>query len=65
MRIATPFDTTNAALAATVIGATVSGMTLQDWAAVLAILYSILLIADKALLLWRRWKGRGIADGRE
>lgn len=65
MRIATPFDTTNAALAATVIGATFSGMTLQDWAAALAILYSILLIVDKATVLYGRWKGRGITDGSE
>lgn len=53
-------DTVNGAAAASFIGATVAGWDVQEWAAAAALIYSLLLIADKGWTMTQRWKaGRG------
>lgn len=44
-------DTANGSFAGSLIFATVAGLSLQDWAALAALIYSLLLIADKIGLL--------------
>lgn len=52
------FDAVNGTAAASLILATVAGMTLQQWAALLAAVYSLFLIAEKVWVWYRRWKDR-------
>lgn len=53
------FDAVNGTAAASLIVATVAGMTLQQWAALLAAVYSFCLIAEKVYGWYKRWKGPG------
>lgn len=50
------FDAANATAAATLIGATMAGWTIQEWAALAALLYTLLLIADKLWSLYVKWR---------
>lgn len=52
------FDAVNGTAAAGFIVATVAGMSLQQWAALLAAVYSLFLIAEKAYVWYQRWKDR-------
>lgn len=51
-------EAVNATAATTFVAATVGGWTVQEWAAVAALFYTLLLIADKAVNLWQRWQAR-------
>lgn len=50
------FDAVNGTAAASLIVATVAGMTLQQWAALLAAVYSLCLIVEKVYGWCKRWK---------
>ena len=52
------FDAVNGTAAASLILATVAGMTLQEWAALAALVYSLFLIAEKIYTWVQRFKGR-------
>lgn len=45
-----------AAGAAGVIATTVAGITLQDWAALAALIWTLWLLADKAIAKYRHWR---------
>lgn len=51
-------DAANGSAAVTFVAGTISGWTIQEWAAAAALVYSVLLIADKAWSLWQRWRAR-------
>lgn len=55
-------DAVNGAAAMTIVGTTVAGLSMQEWAAVIAALYSLMLVADKGWTLYQRlsawWKTR-------
>lgn len=51
-------DAANGAAATGFIAGTLSGWTVQEWAAAAALLYTLLLIADKAWSLWQKWRAR-------
>jgi hypothetical protein len=48
----------NAAAAASIVGLTVAGITLQDWAAIAALLYTLWLLVEKAIAAYKRWRGK-------
>lgn len=50
------FDAVNGTAAASFIGATLAGWSINEWAAAAALAYTLLLIADKAWTLWKRWR---------
>jgi hypothetical protein len=52
------FDAVNGTAAITFVAATVAGMTLQEWAALAALVYSLLLIAEKVYTWYGRIRGR-------
>lgn len=49
-------DAVNGSAAVAFLGATIAGWTVQEWAAAAALLYSLLLIADKAWQLWQKFE---------
>ena len=51
-------DAANGSMAGAFVVGTLSGWTIQEWAACAALVYSVLLIADKAWSLWQRFQGR-------
>lgn len=50
------FDAANGTAAATFLAGTLSGWTIQEWAAAAALAYSLLLIADKGWTLFQRMR---------
>lgn len=52
------FDAVNGTAAVSLIAATIAGMTLQQWAALLAAIYSVFLIAEKLYVWYRRFRDR-------
>jgi len=50
------FDTANFTAAVSYIAATFAGMSISEWAAVAALVYSLMLIAEKAVALLQRFK---------
>ena len=51
-------DTANGAAATSFVAGTLAGWTIQEWAAAAALIYSLLLIADKVWTLWQRFRAR-------
>lgn len=49
-------DAVNGTAAASIVAATVCGLTLQEWAAVAALAYTLILIVEKCWRLWRKWR---------
>ena len=52
----TPGEHFRAAGAASIIATTISGITVQDWAAFAALLWSLWLLYDKAVEKWQKWQ---------
>jgi hypothetical protein len=52
----TAMEGAKAATAAGIVGVTVAGITLQDWAALTALLYTLWLLAEKATTTYRKWR---------
>jgi hypothetical protein len=52
------FDAGHGVAALSFVTATLAGWTIQDWAAFAALLYSLMLIAQKAYQWWLQWRSR-------
>lgn len=52
------FDAVNGVGAASLIVATIAGMSIQEWAAAAALVYSVFLIAEKVYVWVQRFKDR-------
>lgn len=50
------FDAANGTFAASVITATLAGWTIQEWAAAAALFYSLILIVDKLVSMFVRYR---------
>lgn len=50
------FDAANGTIAVSVITATVAGWTIQEWAALAALGYTVILIVDKLVTMFMRYR---------
>ncbi|MDE2255365.1 MAG: hypothetical protein KGL42_14035 [Betaproteobacteria bacterium] len=60
MRSSNVADAIHGVGAATLLGATLSGMTIQDWTATAALIYSMMLIAEMLHRWWTRFIAKKI-----
>lgn len=51
-----------AAGAVSIIGVTILGLTLQEWAALSALVWTLWLLGEKAVATIRRWRARRAGD---
>lgn len=52
------FDAVNGTAAVSIVAATIWGLTLQEWAAVLACVYTLILLGEKGWRFVQRWRSK-------
>jgi len=57
MRLST-YDNAHGVVALSFVGATLAGWTIQEWAALAALIYTLVLLGEKLFRFWRNWKQR-------